>query len=147
MKNILVALDLKPSDTLLLDQAEKLAEKFGSKIWMVHIASTDPEFVGYDMGPMYIRDFRAEELRTEHRQLQSYAEDLHKKSFAADGLLIEGSAKEMIQSEVEKLHIDLLIMGNHKHGIIYETFVGHTAYKIIRDIAIPVLIVPLPEEK
>ena len=147
MKNLLVTLDLKPSDSLLLDQASMIAEKFKSKIWMVHIASTDPEFIGYDMGPMYIRDFLAEELRTEHRQLQSYAEELHKRSIVAEGLLIEGPTKEMILNEVTKLHIDLLIIGSHKHGFLYETFVGHTAVKMIGSLRIPLMIVPLPEEK
>ncbi len=146
MENLLVAVDLKSSDTLLLAQASVLAEKFSAKIWMIHIAAPDPDFVGYGIGPKYIRDVRADELRDEHRQLQSYAEDLHRKSIDAEGLLIQGPTTEMIQAEVEKLHIDLLIIGSHKHSFLYEAFVGHTAVKMISSISIPLLIVPLPDE-
>lgn len=147
MKNILVAVDLKSSDSALLKQASSFAEKFGSKTWIVHVTAPDSEFIGYGMGPQYIRDFRADELRSEHRQLQSYADQLENNSLSAEGLLIQGSTEEMLEMEIEKLHIDMLIIGNHKHSFLHDMFVGHTANRVIRDISIPVLIVPLPEEK
>ena len=146
MKNILVALDMKPADSLLLAQASFLAEKCGSKIWMVHVASPNPDFVGFEMGPKYIRDFVADELREDHRQLKTYADEFHKRSLDAEGLLIQGPTIEMIEAEVKKLNIDLLILGSHKHGFLYETLIGNTAMRIIKDIPIPVMIVPLPEE-
>lgn len=147
MKNILVAVDLKTSDSALLKQASFFAEKFDAKIWIVHVTAPDPDFIGYGMGPKYIRDFRADELRSEHRQLQSYADELENNSLSAEGLLIQGSTEEMLEMEIDKLHIDMLIIGNHKHSFLYDMFVGHTANRVIRDISIPVLIVPLPKEK
>ncbi len=63
-----------------------------------------------------------------------------------EGLLIQGPTIEMIEGEVKKLDIDLLIMGSHKHGFLYETFVGNTAFQIIREVTIPVMIIPLPNE-
>lgn len=146
MKNLLVALDMKPSDALLLAQASLLAQKCGSKIWMIHVASPDPDFVGFEMGPKYIRDFVADELRTEHRQLQAYAAELKGKSLDAEGLLVQGPTIDMIEAEAKKLNIDLLILGSHKHSFLYEAFVGNTAVRIIKESSIPVMIVPLPEE-
>ncbi len=145
MKNILVALDIQPSDSLLLAQATFLAEKCGAKIWMVHVAAPDPDFVGFEMGPKYIRDFVADELREDHRQLQTYASDLQQQSLEAEGLLIQGPTVDMIEAEVKKLNIDLLILGSHKHGFLYETFIGNTAMRIIKELSIPVMIVPLPD--
>ena len=145
MKNLLVALDMKSTDSLLLAQASFLAEKCGSKIWMVHVAAPDPDFVGFEMGPKYIRDFVADELRVEHRQLQTYAEELQQRSLEAEGLLIQGPTVDMIEAEVKKLDIDLLILGSHKHGFLYETFIGNTAMHIIKGLSIPVMIIPLPE--
>lgn len=146
MKNLLVALDMKPSDALLLAQASLLAQKCGSRIWMIHDASPDPDFVGFEMGPKYIRDFVADELRTEHRQLQAYVAELKGKSLDAEGLLVQGPTIDMIEAEAKKLNIDLLILGSHKHSFLYEAFVGNTAVRIIKESSIPVMIVPLPEE-
>jgi nucleotide-binding universal stress UspA family protein len=146
MKNLLVGVDLKSSDMLLLAQASALATKFNSKIWIIHIATPEPDFVGYGIGPKYIRDVLADELRSEHRQIQTYTQNLHDQSIEAEGLLIQGPTIEMIQSEVVKLKIDLLILGSHRHSFLYETFVGHTAIKMMNQLSIPLLIVPLPNE-
>ena len=147
MKNLLVAVDLKSTDQRLIDQASLLAEKFQSKIWIVHIAAPDPDFVGYEIGPMYIREMRAEELRNEHKALKRLADQLHATSVEAESLLIQGPTVDMLKEEAKKLQIDLLIMGARHHGMMYEVFVGHTSVKVIKDIPIPVLIVPLPDEK
>ena len=146
MKNILVAVDLRDSDSVLIEQAASLAEKFGAQIWIIHAAAPDPDFVGYGVGPMYIREMRAGELRKEHRKLQDYSSELEHKGLTAESLLVQGPTIEMIRTEVKKLQIDLLIMGSHKHSFLYEAFVGHTSVRIIKDVEVPVLIMPLPGE-
>jgi nucleotide-binding universal stress UspA family protein len=143
LNNLLVAVDLKPTDQALMQFASAIAEKFNSSIWVLHIAAPDPDFVGYDVGPSYIREMRADELRKEHRQLQTIADRLNKKGIKAEGLLIQGPTVDMILEEVAKLKIDLLIMGSHKHGFLYEAWMGHTSVKVIKEIPIPVLIIPL----
>ena len=108
MKNILVPVDFEGYSTyLLLGQAYELAKKFDSKIWLIHVAAPDPDFVGYEEGPQYIRDKRAEELRKEHKMLKKYTDELHEKGVQAEGLLIFGSTVEMIHAEAKKLKIDL----------------------------------------
>lgn len=62
MKNILVTIDFNENENLLLDKAYQMAKAFGAKLWLMHIAAPDPDFVGYDVGPQYIRDARATEL-------------------------------------------------------------------------------------
>ena len=142
MKNILVTIDFDIKTTLLIDNAYKLANAFNSKLWLVHIAAPDPYFVGYEVGPQYIRDSRAHELREEHRQLQDYAKELNKKGINAEGLLIQGATIEMIIQESKKLHIDLIIAGHHKHNFLYNAFIGSVSRGIIEGSKIPILIVP-----
>ncbi|WP_149277618.1 universal stress protein [Pareuzebyella sediminis] len=145
MKNILVAIDFENNEKLLLDYAAEIATKFGSKVWLIHIAEPEPDFVGYEVGPQYIRDTLAEELREEHRQLQDYAMGLTKKEIEADGLLVQGATVEMIMAESEKLNIDLIILGHHEHSFLYKVFLGSVSTEIVKKSKIPVLIVPLIE--
>ena len=49
MKTILVTIDFDKSDQMLIDKAFQMAEVFGSKIWILHIAAPDPDFVGYEV--------------------------------------------------------------------------------------------------
>ena len=73
MKNILVTIDLEDHAEQLIGHAAEWAKAFGAKVWLMHVAAPDPDFVGYEVGPQYIRDGRAEELREEHRMLQACA--------------------------------------------------------------------------
>lgn len=142
MKHILLALDLEPSDQALIHHAKKLAARFDAKVWVIHITAPEPDFVGYDVGPQYIRESRAGELKAEHKQLHDIMNDFRQASIDSEGLLIQGPTVEMIEEEVKKLNIDLLIIGSHKHGFLYEKFVGHTSVKMIKNLSIPILIVP-----
>jgi nucleotide-binding universal stress UspA family protein len=143
MKNILVTIDFNKNEELLIDKAFQLAESFDSKLWLMHIAAPDPDFVGYEVGPQYIRDSRASDLRKEHKLLQEYATALKKKGVESEGLLVQGATIEMIIEESKKLNVDLIIAGNHEHGFFYNAFVGRMSVKVIKKSKIPVLIVPL----
>tara|TARA_B110000503_G_scaffold105898_1_gene158054 strand:- start:1193 stop:1627 length:435 start_codon:yes stop_codon:yes gene_type:complete len=143
MKNILVTIDFDEKIDLLLDKAFELAESLDSKIWLMHITAPEPDFMGYDVGPQYIRDFRAKELRKEHQLLQEYADKLKKRGVDAEGLLVQGATTEMIIKESKKLKIDLIIAGHHDHGFFYKAFVGSVSSQIIKKANIPVLIVPI----
>jgi len=143
MKNILVTLDFSNNENLLLDQAQQLAQAFDAKVWLMHIAAPDPDFVGYDVGPQYIRDSRASELRAEHRKLQDYADSLEEKSINSEGLLVQGATIEMIIAESQKLNIDLIIAGHHDRGFFHNAFMGSVSSQIIKRSKIPVLIVAL----
>lgn len=143
MKNILVAVDLEKSGQLLVDTAAQLAEKFGSTIYILHIADPEPDFIGNTVGPDYIREVRAKELHREHKLVQDYADQLRLKGIKADSLLIAGATVETIMQETKKLNADLLIIGHHKHGWLYKIFADVTDAAIINKSKVPVLVVPV----
>ena len=143
MKNVLVTIDYNDNEVLLIDKALQLAQPFEAKVWLIHIAAPDPDFVGYEVGPQYIRDSRASELRKEHKQLQEYADDLRNKGVEAEGLLVQGATIEMVMEEAKKLNIDLIITGHHEHSFLYNAFIGSVSAGIVKKSKIPVLLVPL----
>jgi len=146
LKNILVAVDLDLTDPFLLNPAIALAQKFRSKLWIIHVAAPDPGFIGYRVGPSYIRESRADELRKEHVALQDMMKRAKDLSIEAEALLIQGPTVEMLELEIEKLQIDLLVMGSRRHGFLYNAFVGHTSVKLMKDQLIPIMLIPLPDE-
>jgi nucleotide-binding universal stress UspA family protein len=143
MKNILVTIEFEDQVNVLMDMATEIAVKFGAKIWLVHIAAPEPDFVGYGTGPQYIRDTLAKDLREEHRMLQKFADELEAKGVEAEGLLIQGSTIETIIAESEKLNVDLIVIGHHKRGFLYNLFMDGTSESLIEQSNIPVLTVPL----
>lgn len=146
MKNILVSIDFGNGEEKLIDMAYTMAKNFSSKIWLLHVSAPDPDFVGYDVGPQYIRDYRASELKNERKALQMMADELEQKGITADGILIQGATLEMILKEADKLEIDLIIIGYEEHNFLYEALVGSVSGKLIKKSKIPVLVVPFDRE-
>ncbi|WP_111684901.1 universal stress protein [Winogradskyella tangerina] len=143
MKNILLPIDFKGSEQLLLDKAYEIAEKFKSKVWLIHVAAPDPDYIGYDAGPQSIRDSRAEELREEHKQIQTYARSLTQKGIETDALLIQGTTVDTLLEKTEALNIDLMVIGRQSHGLFYKAIFGSVADSLVKKTSIPILIVPL----
>ena len=143
MKNILVAVGLDDGSQLLVEKAAEQAEKFGSKVWVLHIADPEPDFVGNKVGPQYIRDIRVKELLAEHHLVRKYSDFLKAKNIDADGLLIAGATVKLIMEEIEKLNIDLVIICRHQHSLLYKIFTGTTHSAVANKSKVPVLIVPL----
>lgn len=146
MKNILVGIDFDDNSEILINKTVELAEKFNSKIWLVHVAAPEPDFVGYEVGPQYIRDSRAKELKEEHKKLFVWADQLVKKGFEAEGLLVQGATNEELLEKSKELAIDLIIAGYHDRSFLYNAFFGSTSSEIIKSSEIPVLIVPFGED-
>ncbi len=146
MKNILVALELEGDAEVVLRKVEQIALQFRSKVWLMHIAAPDPDFVGYDAGPQSVRDIRAEELRQEHRELQQMAKDLMNKGIDANGLLVQGATVATIIEQAEKLKSDLILLGHQQHGFLYRLFAGSVSEEIARRSHVPVLLVPVSEQ-
>lgn len=144
MKNILVALELEDLifSEKIAQHAAELAKAFHAKCWLVHIAAPEPDFVGYEVGPQYIRDMLAEDLKEEHKTIQELASKIAKTGIQTEGIMVQGPTEEMILKEVEKLNIDLAVLGNKKHGLLYTTFVGSVTEDLVHDLDIPVLLIP-----
>ena len=142
MKNILVLCDVLEETAPLIEQANILATAFKSKVWLIHVAAPNPDFVGYEPGPQHERDFKASKLRKEHTFLQKEAEKLRNSGIDAKSLLLEGPTAETILKKTSELSIDLLILGHHSHGKVYKTLHGSVSDEIIRKAPCPLLLIP-----
>src|SRR4051812_17361833 len=107
MKNILIAIDFDPKTKKLLELSAEIAAKFKSKLWIVHVAAPEPDFVGYHLnsGIEYVDLQRADDLRKEHKTIQRCAETLNKKGLQATGLLVQGATVKTVLEECKKLKI------------------------------------------
>ncbi|MBK5193696.1 MAG: universal stress protein [Flavobacteriaceae bacterium] len=146
IKNILVAVDFNDNIGDLLGYADSIATKFGSKVWLIHVSAPDPDFVGYEPGPQYIRDSRAEELKDEHRRLQDLRKTFLSENLKSEALLIQGSTVETVLEEAKKLNSDLLIVGTHKYGFIQNIFLESVSLKLFKNANIPFLAIPIKNE-
>lgn len=144
-KNIMVAVDFNDSIGELMVYADSLAHKFESKVWVLHVADPEPDFVGYEPGPQYIRDMKAEEYREEHHNLQEVCKNFLREDIKAEALLIQGSTVETVLEEAKKLNVDLLIVGTHKHSFLHNLLQESVSMELIKKSEIPMLTIPIED--
>lgn len=141
--NILVSVDFSDATPRILRAAGRLTRALSGKLWLLHVAEPEPEFVGYEAGPDVVRDQVARELRDEHRRIQEYADAMRNEGLAVTALLIRGAIVETVIAEAERLDADLLIVGSHGYGAVYDLLVGSVSRGILKHAEIPVLVVPV----
>jgi nucleotide-binding universal stress UspA family protein len=146
MKNILIAVDLKNGDQALLDQGARLASVYGAKVWIIHVAAPEPDFVGFDAGPAYVRQTLADDLRHEHQTLHQYSVALTGRNIHAESLMVQGPTVQTIFDEAKKLEADMIILGSHRHNFLSRVFGQEVTHQIISQSTIPMLIVPLVDK-
>ncbi|WP_439153436.1 universal stress protein [Winogradskyella sp.] len=143
MNNILVALDFNGNEQQLIDTAINYAQAFDAKLWLLHIVAPNPDFVGYEAGPQFIRDNRASQLKKERELLDNYSDSLEEKGIKAEGLMVQGATIETIMEESKKLNIKLIIVGHSERSMLYKAIFGRVASSVIKASNIPVLTVQI----
>jgi len=142
MKKLLVPIDFSDVTHLVIRQARDLAKSLNGKIRLIHVAAPEPAFVGDDVGPQVIRNQKASKFREEHRQIQKLSEDLNKDGIETTSLLIQGMTVEEIIKESKRFGADLIVIGSHGHGAMYNLLMGSVVEGVIKKSKKPVLIVP-----
>jgi len=145
-KAILAALDLSEASGAILRQVAGLAQAFRARVWLIHVAEPDPEFVGREVDPGVMRDDLAEEYRKEHRELQRLAEDLRNDGLETTALLVRGPTAEKILEEARRLRADLIVVGSYGKGGVRRLLFGSTSEDVLQSAGVPVLVVPTHEQ-
>ena len=143
---VLVAIDLSGATARVIQVTERISKAMAGEVRVLHVAEAEPDFVGYDAGPEVVRDQVAKEYRDEHRGVQAHAESLRQAGIEASALLIRGPIIETILNEAQRFEADLLIVGSHGFGAMYDLLVGSSSRGVLKRSKIPVLVVPVRED-
>ena len=153
--DILVAIDFSESQKKILEHARCYANAFSAKLWILHVAQQsgmdmlpyDPntDYFVYDINSQEIRNDLAKHFHNEHQQLQTLAQEFRDDGFDATALLIQGDPIKIILSQAERLRVDLLIIGSHGHGKLYQLVMGSISEEVLHSAKCPMLIVPSRE--
>ncbi|MDQ3199415.1 MAG: universal stress protein [Verrucomicrobiota bacterium] len=139
----LVPVDLSEATPQVLAVARRAAKASRGSVVLLHIAEPDPAFVGYEAGPPVVRDQVAQEYREQHRALQAHAEEFRADGIETTPLVIQGQIAKCILKEAERVGAELIVMGTHGHGAVFDLIVGGVSHAVLRQTTIPILFVPL----
>jgi nucleotide-binding universal stress UspA family protein len=144
VKNILVAIDSCETITIaspMMERTLQLASAFSSKVWILHIVPQrrQPPF---NVDGKTLRQEVAVELRHEHEFLQHLATCLRDRGVDAAALLVEGATIRTILKEANRLDVDLIVLGCHKHGLIYGALADVTEEGLLSNCSRPIMFIP-----
>lgn len=146
MDTILVPVDFSAVSASAVDLAAALANGLGAKLWLLHVAAPEPDFVGYSAGPDEVRDAIASALREEHRELESLARRAQATGVEVEPLMIQGPTVEAIVDKANDLGADVIVLGSHGRGALMRALLGSVSEGVLRSAGRPVLIVPSPRD-
>lgn len=148
IQNILVAVDFSPTTAAVTGTAIELARDTGDHLWLLHVSAPDPEFIGYEEGPEYIRDSRAHEIKDERHQLHEMAERIQQEQgLETHAQILQGPTAEIIDRRARELQARMIIVGSHGHTLIRKTLLGSVSELLLQHTHIPVLIIPPQDEE
>lgn len=140
--NILVAIDLSDASQEILDNAKTLALALSARVWLLHVAEPEPEFVGYRAGPQSVRDQVAHKFHKERDELQKEVDNFRKSGIDTTALFVQGPTIDVIYRESKKLDIDIIIVGSHGHGGVYHLVFGSVSEGVLKKSSCPVMVIP-----
>lgn len=157
MKELLVAVDFSESSDRATEQAGRLARILGAKLWVLHVVTDENQAMIYDStafngyttdfisvpGDVQVaRDLSADEIKREHTRLLEISAHLREQDVDAQALLLKGDPTALILEKAETLHVDMIIIGSHGHGLLHKALLGSVSESVLHKTQRNVLIVP-----
>ena len=136
LRNILYASDFSETAETAAAFASKLARRFNSKIFSVHVRPLEI----YEMAPPEswpaLRDGAEQQAREQAARLGGYFPNIQH-----DSIVEEGDVWEVLHSLIEKYDIDLVVMGTHGRKGLEKLLLGSVAENVLRRAPCPVFTV------
>ena len=144
---IMVCVDLSDSTETIMQKLEELAKPLSARVWLLHNAVPEPDTVEFRVDPISAREELARKFHVEHRQLQELADRLRKAGIDTTALLVHAKTVDAILTEAGDVGADMIVVGSHGRGAMYELLVGSVSKGVLHKSKLPVLVIPTHRRK
>ncbi len=135
MERIVVGYDGSPQAKKALQKARALAEKFGSKIYVIHVVDT----AVLSLSDMFSSPAVVASLREKAEQLVKEA--LATLGGSAEGKVLEGDPAHEIIKFAREVNASLIVLGARGLSTIRRILMGSVSSRVVQESPIDVLIV------
>ena len=139
---LLVCVDLSASTEIIVNKIEELARSLSARVWLLHNAVPEPDVVEFKADPVAARELLAKKFHVEHRQIQELADRLRDAGIDTTALLVHGTTVETILQEADDLDVDMIVVGSHGRGAMFQLLVGSVSKGVLHKSRLPVLVIP-----
>ena len=158
MKNILVPIDYSAATAHVVDLARTMAKAFGAEVHLIHVtelsSAAPPGTMDYGVLGMpeltptsglavpMLEPMPEVAAPDEECNLKQWQKELAQSGVKVSVHEPNGEIVDEILKKADAVHADLIMMGRHGHGAMYNLLVGSATEGVLKRSTIPVLLVP-----
>jgi len=145
IRTILIPTDFSPAANAAWRYAQTLAEKFGSRLCLLHVIAPPPYAVdplGTKAFMLQLADLSGSMEKDGRRALDAIVGKLRRPNLKVSVETAVGAPAAEILRVAAKTKADLIVIGTHGRGAFSRALLGSVADKVLHATTIPVLAVP-----
>lgn len=143
---IVAAVDRSPFSDKVAEMVTRIAAK-ESRVLLINVAPREPDVFGQQLKRKVITEPVPELLQDRRALLDKLAAVLADSGIPSETLLIRGDPGPTIVREAQSWGAELVVMGSHGRGKLYQQLMGSASESVLRSRQFPVLLIPRPREK
>jgi nucleotide-binding universal stress UspA family protein len=145
MMKLLVAVDLSRASGYVTEAVHRVALATDAEVYVLHTIIPLPGVAGPEFNPVTEQQELSERYLDERDQLNELVTQLVEADVNATALMAQGDPVKTILKQAERLDAELIVVGSHGHGMVFDALMGSVSAGILRKSTIPVLVVPIRE--
>ena len=143
MNPIVTLIDFSDLAPKLLEQSERFGKALGSRGVLLHVVPNDPIAIDAGIGATNVTQPPSEaSVQQEYNRLSAMGDLLNKAGVNVTVDQLVGADMRTVLDECERLNPELIIVGSHHHGALYNWFMGSFTSDVLKAVNFPVLVVP-----
>jgi len=142
---LLAAVDLSKASGYVIEAVHRVALATDAEVYVLHTIIPLPGIAGPEFNPVMEQQEMSRRYLDEREQLKELVTQLVEADVNATAIMAQGDPVKTILREAERLDAELVVVGSHGHGKMFDALVGSISAGILRKSTIPVLVVPIRE--
>jgi len=142
---LLAAVDLSRASGYVIEAVHRVALATDAEVYVLHTIIPLPGIAGPEFNPVTEHQEMSRRYLAEQDQLNELVTQLVEADVNATALMAQGDPAKTVLKEAERLDAELIVVGSHGHGMVFDALMGSVSAGILRKSTIPVLVVPIKE--
>lgn len=143
MKTIVALVDFSDVTASVIDQSQQMAKAFGAQVVILHAVAKEAVVLDFGVAsPTVLQAPSAKKIEADYQKLIELRDGLAHSGATVSVCQLEDAGVEELLGQCQSLAADLIIVGAHHHGALYNWFVGSNTRDVLQQAGCPVLVVP-----